>query len=1016
MCRHNFAETRGARSWVAVCGFACVAGLALFAGSRKCRAADAVAVAKEGSDGGKSGARRNLFFAPTTEWLPKPQIDIPEANADQEAAMRPYTEQIPGSEVTFDVLPIRGGTFLMGSLDREPGRRPDEGPRHKVRVEPFWIGKCEVTWNEFSLWILKREPWTAQRKRTPREELVDAVTAPSRLPYDPTFCMERDGYPAVCMTQLGAKLHCRWLSAKTGRYYRLPTEAEWEYACRAGTDTTYSFGNDPEKLDQYAWYYDNSNDAFHRVGRKKPNPWGLYDMHGNVAEWVLDQYMPDFYGPSANGATRQSPFAVPKTLYPRVVRGGAWDDFQEDLRSAARRFSSEKWSEQDPLDPKMAVWHTDATFVGFRVVRPLRLPSHEECDRMEGIERDYRLLGDFERTQKLFRRWGEPPIAKFTAHADDVSKMPEGLERLIADSKSPDPVKKKEAIKELRNHERHLVQHLVFRQSDTAIEALRCMEGPRTATLDRASKLDAPEKVKKLIVNLGSSYPVVRRVAAGQLGDLGLEAVAAIPFLLNALEDDEYEADHPDDMVQQVCEGAQYALQKIGEPAVDALIDRLDSREVQARERAAELLGKMGVQRALPSLLTVLKRDDVTQAWGTVDALKRLNAEEAVEPLIELLAWDDPETRSRAASALSEFGDLRANEPLRELVIRNRETWATALVCLSRINTEGRDAVIELLQHKEPRVRRHAAFVLSRDKFPEAIDPLLKLLHDKAVQDGVAPSIDWIVEQRGIEVAVRAFTIKDATNNIRRFALVEVVRHNHPRATEFLLEALPNPDYQTRRTAIAAAKRLRLKEAVEPLIEIVRTAKYNLDRAEAAEALGEIGDRRACDALAGALSGSDSLVVTYAARGLAKLGDPRAVTPLLSLLAKDRYDTRISAAIALGEFDDPRVAPALIKAANHPDEDTRGWALLALAKVNAPGVLDTFIEALADESVRSHACAALARRDEAQIPDLVRAKLGRQDATKTLESINRIRRNIKQRESQRGHLRKATGGTRKGAA
>jgi hypothetical protein len=94
-------------------------------------------------------------------------------------------------------------------------------------------------------------------------------------------------------------------------------------------------------------------------------------------------------------------------MYPRVVRGGAWDDFQEDLRSGARRFSSEKWSEEDPLDPKSAVWHTDATFVGFRVVRPLRLTSHEECDRLEGIERDYRLLGDFERIQKIFRRWCE---------------------------------------------------------------------------------------------------------------------------------------------------------------------------------------------------------------------------------------------------------------------------------------------------------------------------------------------------------------------------------------------------------------------------------------------------------------------------------------------------------------------------------------------------------------------------------------------------------------------------------
>jgi formylglycine-generating enzyme required for sulfatase activity len=222
-----------------------------------------------------------------------------------------------------------------------------------------------------------------------------------------SFGMGREEHPAVCMTQLGAKLYCRWLSAKTGRYYRLPTEAEWEYACRAGTDTAYSFGNDRGKLDQYAWYYDNSDERYHRVGKKKPNPWGLHDMHGNVAEWVLDHYVPDFYGPSAEKASRGGPFAVPKATHPRVVRGGSWDDDPHDLRSAARRSSTKKWSDEDPQRPTSVVWHTSSYFVGFRVVRPLRLPSDEECDRLEGIKRDHVFRGDEKSIRNLFRRWDE---------------------------------------------------------------------------------------------------------------------------------------------------------------------------------------------------------------------------------------------------------------------------------------------------------------------------------------------------------------------------------------------------------------------------------------------------------------------------------------------------------------------------------------------------------------------------------------------------------------------------------
>jgi formylglycine-generating enzyme required for sulfatase activity len=194
--------------------------------------------------------------------------------------------------------------------------------------------------------------------------------------------MGRDGYPAICMTHLAAKVYTKWLSAKTGRYYRLPTEAEWEYACRAGSKTAYGFGDDPKALPDYAWFYTNADDKYHEVGKKKPNAWGLHDMHGNVAEWVLDQYVSDGYRRLLE-TTRHCPLLVPETIYPRVVRGGSYMDDPKACRSAARRGSTDDFMMGDPQMPKSIWYHTDARFVGFRVVRPLRVPKTEEAARYD---------------------------------------------------------------------------------------------------------------------------------------------------------------------------------------------------------------------------------------------------------------------------------------------------------------------------------------------------------------------------------------------------------------------------------------------------------------------------------------------------------------------------------------------------------------------------------------------------------------------------------------------------------
>lgn len=300
------------------------------------------------------------------------------AKADE---MRPYTQEIAGTPVKFDMVPIPGGKFLMGSPADEENRGDDEGPQHEVEVAPFWMGKCEVTWDEYEIWmfnldIQRRE--TQKLQPTELDKVADAITRPTKPYTDMSFGMGKEKFPAICMTQLAAKTYCQWLTAKTGHYYRLPTEAEWEYACRAGTTTPYSFGEDAAALDDYAWSFENSDDAYHEVAGKKPNPWGLYDMHGNVAEWCLDKYDPEFYAKSSKDGLAVAPFIAPTGPYPQVARGGSWYDDPEMLRSAARRASEKSWKVQDPQLPQSIWYFTDAQFVGFRVVRPLVEPSEEQ--------------------------------------------------------------------------------------------------------------------------------------------------------------------------------------------------------------------------------------------------------------------------------------------------------------------------------------------------------------------------------------------------------------------------------------------------------------------------------------------------------------------------------------------------------------------------------------------------------------------------------------------------------------
>ncbi len=286
------------------------------------------------------------------------------------------TQDIPATEVSFKLALIPGGDFLMGSPESEVSREEDEGPQLKIQLESFYIGVTEVTFEEYNIFREKE----LDKAPTDRPDWnADAFARPSPPYEDPTFGMGKDGYPAVSMTQFAALQYCKWLSDKTGKFYRLPTEAEWEYACRAGSTSTYYYGDNTDLIDDYAWHYDNSSEKYHQVGEKKPNAWGLYDMLGNVSEWTLDQYQDTAYAHiAANLSEEVNPWIKPTRLHPRSVRGGSWDDDKEEARCAARIKSSMRWKERDPQIPKSFWWNTDSPFVGFRIVTPYNQPTKEE--------------------------------------------------------------------------------------------------------------------------------------------------------------------------------------------------------------------------------------------------------------------------------------------------------------------------------------------------------------------------------------------------------------------------------------------------------------------------------------------------------------------------------------------------------------------------------------------------------------------------------------------------------------
>lgn len=351
--------------------------------NRLARAMVALAVAGICGAGARSVADEIGFSA--TEPASGPSIKT------DRGYMVPYTMTIPGTDVTFEMVPVPGGVSRVGSPESETGREADEGPAYEAELAPFWIGKYEVTWAEYRKFMaaynqLKQEQ-SEGRRRVSDENRADAVTAPTPL-YEPSFTFELGGtprQPAVTMSQFAARQYTKWLSLLTTHTYRLPTEAEWEYACRAGSNTAYPFGDDATQLGDYAWFQENSEETYHPVGEKKPNAWGLFDMLGNVAELTLDQYQADGYAVHQGGRVNgEAAVNWPTKVFPHALRGGSWYDDPAKLRAAARFKTDKSWRERDPNFPLSPWWFTEepARGSGFRLVRTLERPTGETLKRI----------------------------------------------------------------------------------------------------------------------------------------------------------------------------------------------------------------------------------------------------------------------------------------------------------------------------------------------------------------------------------------------------------------------------------------------------------------------------------------------------------------------------------------------------------------------------------------------------------------------------------------------------------
>jgi formylglycine-generating enzyme required for sulfatase activity len=294
-----------------------------------------------------------------------------------------FEEKIPETSVSFKMVAIPGGQFKMGSPMNEQYRRTDEGPVREVAVDSFWMAEIEVSWNEY-LAFFNATGSQGRKEALEVNEETDGISGATPPWGAPDQGWGKGTRPAITMSHHAAETYCRWLTLVTGRKYRLPTEAEWEYAARGGTKTPYFFegspkdyesngflkklfGTNTEVIDQYVVYHENSPSKTQAPEIVSSNPYGLKNMLGNVAEFCLDFYDPQVYAKYPKGVVKNP--RGPRNGMEHVVRGGSFKSTAKDLRVARRDFTkTTDWLVTDPQIPKSIWWYSDVMSVGFRVV------------------------------------------------------------------------------------------------------------------------------------------------------------------------------------------------------------------------------------------------------------------------------------------------------------------------------------------------------------------------------------------------------------------------------------------------------------------------------------------------------------------------------------------------------------------------------------------------------------------------------------------------------------------------